>query len=235
MRSALPPLNWLRAFEATARHLSFTSAAGELGLTQAAVSKQVKLLEEHLSSRLFIRHPRSLEITRVGQSYLPIVAQAFERIASGTGQLFVRGDHDVLTVRTSIGFGALWLAPRLEGFRKQHPDIPLRIISNVWQEDDLKGRCDLDIHYGTGGWQDRDSIQLTQDELFPVCHPDLPVRSLENLRSETLIEVLGYREGWPEWLSRVGWPLDTATTCLAADTTNMAFAMMKRATDYLHL
>ncbi len=148
MRQSLPPLPWLRAFEATARHLSFTHAARELGLTQAAVSKQVKLLESRLNAALFIRHPRSLEITRVGQAYLPHDALAFDGLEAGTSALFAAGPQDGLTIRTSIGFGVLWLGPRIASFRAAHPDVALRIISNVWNERDPEGHCDLDIRYG---------------------------------------------------------------------------------------
>lgn len=230
MRESLPPLSWLRAFEATARHLSFTHAAQELALTQAAVSKQVKLLELHLGAKLFVRHARSLEITRLGQAYLPTVTQSFDALSIGTHQLFASKKSSVLTVRTSIGFGALWLAPRVWQFRTTHPDVHLRIISNVWREDDAEGHCDLDIRYGTGEWANRKSLQLTNEELFPVCHPAFlesgRLTSPADLEFQTLIEVMGYADGWSEWLSHARITFPNQPSRIAVDTTNMALAML---------
>ena len=110
MSSKLPPLTWLRAFEASARHLSFTSAAAELGLTQAAVSKQIKLLEHYLHEPLFQRKPRSLVLTKIGAAYLPKVRDSFERLAAGTEEVFGRRRDEVLTVRVAAGFSVNWRA-----------------------------------------------------------------------------------------------------------------------------
>ena len=112
----LPPLAWLRAFEVSARHLSFTSAAQELNLSQAAVSKQIKLLELQLREPLFLRFPRSLSLTKAGEAFLPKVQDAFERLAAGTNEVFGQRRADVLTVRVAVGFGVQWLARRLPDF-----------------------------------------------------------------------------------------------------------------------
>ena len=131
----LPPLPWLRAFEVSARHLSFTSAARELGLSQAAVSKQIKLLELKLGEPLFFRFPRSLGLTKAGEAFLPKVQDAFERLSAGASEVFGPRRADVLTIRCAVGFAVNWLAPRLPDFMARHPDIALRLISSVWNED----------------------------------------------------------------------------------------------------
>jgi LysR family transcriptional regulator, glycine cleavage system transcriptional activator len=104
MTRKLPPLTWLRAFEASARSRSFTQAATELNLTQAAISKQVKLLELYLREQLFIRNPRSLELTKTGAAYLPKVRDSFDRLAAGTHEVFGRRRSEILTVRCAVGF-----------------------------------------------------------------------------------------------------------------------------------
>ena len=132
MPPKMPPLVWLRAFEAAARHLSFTQAASELNLTQAAVSKQVKLLEHHLHESLFERLPRSLVLTRVGAAYLPKVQDAFDRLATGTMEVFGNRKSELLTVRAPVGYAVNWLAARLPRFASVHPATGIRIVSSVW-------------------------------------------------------------------------------------------------------
>nr|AHK13956.1 LysR family transcriptional regulator [Pseudomonas sp. A9] len=125
MKKRLPPLNWLRAFEASARHLNFTLAATELNLTQAAISQQVKGLESQLGTTLFKRLARGLELTDAGQAYMPVVHEAIERLIAATDELFGQGRKRYLTIRVNLVFFTTWLAARLGGFREQHPDIGL--------------------------------------------------------------------------------------------------------------
>ncbi|WP_040306407.1 LysR substrate-binding domain-containing protein [Ahrensia sp. R2A130] len=206
MADRLPPLNWLRAFEATARHLSFTQAAAELGLSQVAVSKQVKQLEEHLGDRLFIRHPRSLEPTKTADAYLPKVRDAFDKLRDGTREVFGRRRGKALAVRSSIGFSVAWLAPRLPQFRALHPDIDIRITSSIWNEADLRGEFDLDIRYGIGDWPGAVAHQLTWETIQPLCAPHMVERLREpsDLADQDLIHVLGYERGWATWLRAAG-------------------------------
>jgi LysR family transcriptional regulator, glycine cleavage system transcriptional activator len=202
----LPPLTWLRAFEAAARHLSFTQAAVELNVTQAAISKQVKSLELHLRHQLFIRRPRSLQLTKTGEAYLPKVHDAFERLAIGTREVFGRRRAQALTVRCTVSFAVNWLAPRLPDFLARHPGKPVRIISSVWNDVLDKDLFDLDIRYGTGPWPGYSSHRLTWEHIFPLCAPDLPanapqLRSPDDLCHHVLLHVLGYQEGWGLWLN----------------------------------
>ena len=119
----MPPLTWLRAFEASARHLSFTNAAAELNLTQAAISKQVKLLEHHLREPLFERLPRSLTLTKAGAAYLPKVHDAFERLSAGTAEVFGGRRLGILSVRAPVGYAITGSPP---GCRGSSPRIPRR-------------------------------------------------------------------------------------------------------------
>lgn len=228
MQPSFPPLNWLRAFEASARHLSFTQAAAELNLTQAAISKQVKSLELHLRHRLFVRHPRSLELTKSGEAYLPKVHDAFERLAIGTREVFGRRSDEALTVRSAVSFSVNWLAERLPDFLSRYPGKNVRIISSVWNGVFDKDLFDLDIQYGTGHWPGYTSHRLTWESITPLCAPDLlhrtpPLKSFEDLRHQTLLHVLGYQEGWGTWLNAAGATSVDPGQGLQVDTSLMAF------------
>ncbi len=223
----LPPLPWLRAFEVSARHLSFTSAAGELGLSQAAVSKQIKLLELKLGEPLFHRFPRSLGLTKAGEAFLPKVQDAFERLAAGTSEVFGPRRSDVLTIRCAIGFAVNWLAPRLPDFIARNPGTSLRLISSVWNEDTSSNAFDLDIRYGDGNWPGVKSERLTRESLQPLCSPALlktgRLRTPSDLVNHTLIHVLGYKEGWALWLKKAGVKPSPTIPALQFDTSLMAF------------
>lgn len=208
MRADLPPLTWLRAFEAAARALSFTGAAVELNLTQAAVSKHVKALELHLHQPLFVRRPRSLELTKSGEAYLPKVQDALERLAQGTREVFGRRRSPALTLRCAVSFAVNWLAARLPAFLDAHPEAQVRVISSVWNDPFDKDAFDLDIQYGTGDWPGFSSCRLTHDTITPLCSPALAsrmaLRTADDLRHHRLLHVMGYQEGWGVWLSAAG-------------------------------
>lgn len=227
--NALPPPAWLHTFDEAARHLSFTAAAETLNLSQAAVSKQIKLLELHLGEPLFHRLPRSLKLTRAGEAYVPKVRDAFERLTTGTGEVFGRKRGDVLTIRAAIGFAANWLAPRLPDFLALHPKIRLRITSSIWNEAEASA-FDLDIRYGDGNWPGLTSERLTREHLFPVCSPALlasgnSLREPSDLSVHRLIHVLGYRDGWAQWLKAAGLPAQSGKPDLQFDTSLMALEM----------
>jgi LysR family transcriptional regulator, glycine cleavage system transcriptional activator len=206
MSPRFPPLPWLRAFEASARHLSFTDAATELHLTQAAISKQVKLLEHFLREPLFHRKPRSLVLTKIGAAYLPKVRDAFERLAGGTEEVFGNRRSEMLCLRAPAAFSVHWLAARLPGFYRQHPETPLRLVSSVWNEEFDKERFDLDIRYGDGRWPGFHSDQLTWESLVPVCAPSVAAQmhTPADIAHQPLLHVLGYEEGWAAWLRAAG-------------------------------
>ena len=209
MKKRLPPLNWLRSFEASARHLNFTQAAVELHMTQAAVSQQIKGLETKLGCALFIRLPRGLELTDAGRAYIPGVRESIEKLALVTDEVFGKERSHTLTVRVNLVFFNTWLAPRLANFRAQYPYIDLRFTSNIWVAGQDK-EADIEIRYGKGVWEGFASDRLTWDDLIPVCSPvllngQLPPADPEDLDNYTLLHVIGYEEGWGYWLNQLGY------------------------------
>lgn len=228
MARRIPHLTWLRAFEASARHLSFTNAAIELNLTQAAISKQVKLLEQYLREPLFERKPRSLVLTKVGAAYLPKVRDSFERLAAGTEEVFGNRRSEVLTVRAPVGYSVSWIAPRLRSFFDANPGIGLRLVSSVWGDDFDRERFDLDIQYGSGKWPGFSVQRLTWEVIEPVCAPQLlegkhPIRKPSDLENHCLLHVLGYEEGWGTWLRHAKAERVNAGQGLQFDTSLLAF------------
>src|ERR1700682_1148081 len=173
MRQRLPPLNALKAFEAAARHESFTRAAEELFVTQGAVSHQVKALEGELGVKLFNRERQRLIITDAGRDYLTVLRDAFDRIAVGTERLLQRQSSGVLTVSASPDFAAKWLVSRLGRFAKQHPSIDLRVSATLHHVDFAREDVDLAVRHGDGNWPGLDVARLSAEELFAVCSPKL--------------------------------------------------------------
>jgi LysR family transcriptional regulator, glycine cleavage system transcriptional activator len=206
----LPPLPWLRAFEAAARHSSFTLAAAELNLTQAAVSHQVRSLEKHLGVVLFERLPRNLRLTEIGAAYLPPLRRSFDDLASATAGLFGPVGKRTLTVRAPTSFAALWLAPRIERFMQRWPDVSIRISSVVWAHSPSDTPADIDIRFGDGTWTGFTTEVLLRSAAVAVCHPghvqsDDPKERLEHLlKSYPAIHVTGYEDLWQRLVKPYG-------------------------------
>ena len=173
MSKRLPPLNALRAFEAAGRHLSFTKAAEELYVTQAAISHQIKGLEEYLGIPLFRRLNRALLLTEAGQHYLPSVSQALEDLRKATDQLYQRDAVGVLTVTLLPSFAARWLVPRLGRFRQAHPDIEIRIAPTLETIDFAQDDVDIAIRYGHGSYPGLRCERFMSEDIYPVCSPEL--------------------------------------------------------------
>ena len=173
MARRLPPLNALRAFEAAARHLSFTKAADELNVTQAAISHQVKALEERLGLCLFRRLNRALLLTDAGQGFLPPLREAFDRMAEATERLHSHDARRALTITTLPSIAAKWLVPRLGRFRESHPDIDVRIDASLHLTDFARENVDVALRYGRGRWDGMRSDRLMTEDFFPVCSPAL--------------------------------------------------------------
>ena len=208
MPRRLPPLNALKAFEAAARHESFTRAAEELNVTQGAVSHQVKALEAVLGLALFTREPRRLVITQAGRDYLNIVRDALDRIAVGTDQLLQRQSSGILTVSTSPNFASKWLVHRLGRFAEQHPAIDLRIGAALHHIDFSREDVDVAVRHAESPDAGLDCQRLYEEELFPVCSPalldaDLPLRSPADLTRLTLLH-LDNRQDWLKWFKAAG-------------------------------
>jgi LysR family glycine cleavage system transcriptional activator len=209
MARRLPSLNALKAFEAAARHESFTKAAQELCVTQGAVSHQVKALEAELGFRLFQRERQRLAITEAGRSYLEVVRDAFDRLAAGTERLLQRQSTGVLTVSTSPNFAAKWLVHRLGRFAERHPGVDLRVSASMQHVDFAREDVDLAIRHGDGRWPGLHVTQLCAEVLFPVCSPQLlndprrPLRTPSDLARHELVH-LDRRDDWDKWLRAAG-------------------------------
>jgi len=225
MRPDLPPLTWLRAFEAAARTLSFTHAASELHLTQAAISKHVRSLEHHLHQPLFHRRPRALELTKSGAAYLPKVQDALHRLAIGTQEVFGQRRTNVLTIRCAVSFAVNWLTPRLPEYLERYPGKSIRLLSSVWNEPFDAEDIDLDIQYGLGNWPGCISHRLTRELITPLCAPGSKMTSPDDLRHWRLLHVLGYHEGWGLWLKAAGLSDIDPGSGLHLDTSLSAFEL----------
>jgi LysR family transcriptional regulator, glycine cleavage system transcriptional activator len=213
MTARLPSLNGLRAFEAAARHLSFTQAASELNVTQTAISHQIRRLEEELGLRLFIRKNRALALTPQARDYLPGVRAAFNDLRLATDRLLRKGDDNILTVSTLASLAAKWLLPRLTAFQEAHPGIDVRITTSTALVEFKNGDVDAAIRYGRGHWPGLRAEWLMADEVFPVCSPELlagkrPLRTPEDLRDHVLLHTSSNSDDWRQWLTAAGLPSD---------------------------
>lgn len=208
MKRRLPSLNALRAFEAAARHLSFTRAADELSVTQAAISHQVKALEDQIGMPLFQRRNRQLILTDAGQSLLPDLTDAFDRMDAALARTKRRDEAGLLTVATMDSLATAWLMPRLSRFRERYQDIDIRIATADAPVDYDRAGIDIGIRYGRGTWPGIKAIELMNEEIFPVCSPKLLERGhkLEtpsDLRHFTLIHD-DMKQDWAMWLQAAG-------------------------------
>lgn len=204
----LPPLNALKAFEAAARNLSFTRAADELFVTQAAVSHQVKALEEFLGVKLFLRRNRALLLTAEGQTYYLELKEIFNHILQATERLKNASSRGQLTISLPPSFAILWFVPRLSRFRDSYPDIDVRIRAVDEVDGSLTEDVDVAIYYGAGKWPGLKAFKLHNEYLLPVCSPLLlngkkPLREPRDLLNHTLLHD-ETRNAWKDWFRLVG-------------------------------
>ena len=206
MKRQLPPLNWLRTFEAAARHLSFTGAGRDLNMTQSAVSQQIKSLEGYLGRPLFFRRARALELTQTGLSYLPVVRDAFRTLTHGT-RAITRTTTDVLRVQCNLTFAIHWLAPRLSALRAQHPDVQLDISTELWEPRDIAEGVDIEIRYSLRPSDTVPAEILHRDFYYPVCAPGYPV-TLDTLHQQPLFDCSNMMGTWAVWAEEQSlyWP-----------------------------
>ncbi len=227
-RSQLP-LNALRAFEAAARHLSFTRAGLELHVTQAAISHQVKQLEGVLGVALFRRLPRGLALTEEGEALLPVLTDAFHRIA-GTLDRFEGGRlREALTVGAVGTFVTGWLLPRLPEFRAAHPFVDLRLLTNNNRVDLAGEGLDYAIRFGDGAWHGTDAVRLFDAPLSALCAPALAerLRQPADLDRETLL--CSYRaDEWARWFIAAGLPCPAIRGFVFDSSLTMAEAAARR-------
>ncbi|MDR5011064.1 LysR family transcriptional regulator [Agrobacterium tumefaciens] len=199
------PLNGLRAFEASARHLSFTRAAIELCVTQAAVSQQVKGLEKRLGVSLFQRLPRGLKITAEGEALLPTVTNSFDQMAITLDRIEAGQVRELLFLGVVGTFAVGWLLPRLREFQKRHPFIDVRVSTNNNRVDMAAEGLDFAIRFGQGSWHGTDAFRLFEAPLSPLCTPKLAgtLKSPADLADATLLR--SYRsDEWATWFAAAG-------------------------------
>jgi LysR family transcriptional regulator, glycine cleavage system transcriptional activator len=216
-RFNLPPLDLIRGFEAAARNLSFTKAADELLITQSAVSRQIRALEEHLGVSLFERRPRTLALTEHGRTLQRAAAELLERLQQVTDGLKTERSAPQLAVTTTNGFASLWLIPRLRSFTTRYPSIDVRISATYDMLNLERSLVDVAVRYCRDDKAPPGAVRLFGEDLLPVCSPALlqtpgrPLRGVEDLRHHTLlymdeIGAVGTWLEWGTWLAAHGHP-----------------------------
>ncbi|MEM6304527.1 MAG: transcriptional regulator GcvA [Pseudomonadota bacterium] len=217
MSDRLPPLTALRAFDAAARHMSFARAAAELNVTPAALSFQIKSLEEHLGAPLFRRLNRAVELTQAGQALAPGAQSGFEALGTAWRAALRTQDLQGLTVTAGPAFTAKWLAPRLFDFAQAHPEIELRFSASLRIMDFNRDSIDVAIRFGEGPDDGLYSLPLADEWVMPVMLPELAARytTLEALEEAVLIhdmsiDFLRPKSDWKAWFAAMGRDVDTS-------------------------
>jgi LysR family transcriptional regulator, glycine cleavage system transcriptional activator len=172
-RQTLPPLNALRAFEAAARHLSLSLAANELNVTPAAISHQVRLLEDHIGLRVFERNGRGILLTDAGAAGLNDLREAFAHLSAAMNAIGSLGETGALSVSVAPSFAGKWLLPRLDSFEREHPEIDVHVSASMQLADFARDRVDVAVRYGAGGYPDLFFEKLLTETVIPVCSPEL--------------------------------------------------------------
>lgn len=204
-RNALPALDLLVGFESAARHLSFTKAGEELYLTQSAVSRQIKELEDQLGVVLFQRRHRALALTEAGHQFYAAAAQALSTMRAATDRLRAQTGRKALSVTTTHSFAALWLIPRLAGFTREHPGVDVRITAETKVQDLERDGLDLALRHGPASLAGPNAIRLFGEKVFPVCSPRLlkkkPLKKPADLRNHVLLQYddPDGRHPWLHW------------------------------------
>jgi LysR family transcriptional regulator, glycine cleavage system transcriptional activator len=204
-RNAIPPLDLLVGFESAARHLSFTNAGEELYLTQSAVSRQIKELEDQLGLPLFQRRHRALALTEAGHQFYAAAAQALSTMRAAAERLRSQTGRKALSVTTTHSFASLWLIPRLAGFTREHPGVDVRITADIKMQDLERDGLDLALRHGPASLAGPNAVRLFGEKVFPVCSPKLlkkkPLQKPADLRNHVLLQYddPDVRHPWLHW------------------------------------
>ena len=195
-------LNWLKTFEAAARLSGFSAAARELGLTQVAVSQQIKSLETKLGHDLFVRQARKVRLTEAGKAYLPSVREGLEKLSQATYGLFGSDIGRTIVVRASIAV-FIWLSPRLNEFYQQYPNIKLKFVTSLWPDPVDDQKVDLDIVLLSSNKQSDPSEKLSDEFIVPVCGQQTSKRvsSIHDLRDLEPIHIVGFDDHWSRYMN----------------------------------
>lgn len=204
----LPHVTWLRAFDAAARHSSFSAAADELSLTPAAISQQIKLLEQHLGVQLFTRLPRGVSLTDTGHAYAQPIRKSFADMQGATEGLFDTNRKRTVRVHASISYAALVVAPQLAAFHQICPGVDVRLTTAVWTDHLADGPIDVEIRYGHGDWAERDIRHLGHRFGHVVCHPDYAASFGDDLTFAALaadaVQIIGSELDWSQMAEHFG-------------------------------
>jgi LysR family glycine cleavage system transcriptional activator len=204
-RQQLPPLEWIRVFEAAARLGSFTAAANELGLTQAAVSQRIRNLELHLGAQLFNRQARGVILSTQGESWLPHVEAALAQLLHSAANLFEQPRRKI-TIAASGSVIELWIVPRLREVARRLPHVQLSLETIQHLPDYERLEADFEIRFGAGNWPGREARQLFAEELAPVASPVLLSEASKHWHDRPRIATSGPRVGWRDWANAMGEP-----------------------------
>jgi|OM-RGC.v1.006370014 LysR family glycine cleavage system transcriptional activator len=209
LRKKIPPLNSLKSFEAAARHCSFRNAADELFVSVSAISHQIKQLEHVLNVELFIRKTRSVELTKIGKQYYPILRDAFDKIAEGTSLILKPTQSDVLTIQLYSTLAIRWIIPRLPDFQSKYPDISVRLHTSQFDVDFTKSDVDACVKIGSRAANGLHYSYLFSSDVFPVCSPNIltgkdQLSRPEQLNDFTILQVYPSHRDWYIWLDEVG-------------------------------
>jgi len=226
MSYRLPPLPWLRAFEASARRGSFASAADELGLTSAAVSHQMRSLEQELGYPLFERLPRGLRLTDLGKAYLVPVRQAFSELSISTLSIFGPEGETTLNVRVPVSFAVLWMTARLTRFATAHPGIRLRLFSAIWADALPADKTDVDIRFGYGNWPGSAAQLLVNDPIVLVTAPGSRIKSVRDIGSAEMVQIMGVESDWLHLYEAAGMELPKGGAGISVDTSHAALEIV---------
>lgn len=199
----LPPLPYLAAFESAARHESFTSAADELCVTQSAISRQIRLLEESLGCALFNRSHKAVTLTSEGRKFQRAVTAALELLATSAYELKVKRSSSV-TVAVDLAIASFWLIPKLPQFRAAHPEIIVHVDASDEDTHRIGEGVDVAIQFGDGYWPGCNARFLLEEEIFPVCSPAFlakqpALNSPDDLLAATLIHFETHHWDWMDW------------------------------------
>lgn len=217
----IPPLSAVRVFEAAARHLNFTRAAEELAMTQAAVSYQIRMIEDRLGTALFVRSGRRVSLSSAGQRLAPQISAAFDLLDEAFGKVR-ESETGVLTISAAPGIAAGWLGPRLARFQIARPDIAIRLLATHELADFTHGEVDVGVRIGQGVWPGLRAVELFPAEFTPMCSPAYLERAGPFDHPASLLDVLRMNSDdiwWRAWFTQVGVeiPADFARKSLHVD------------------
>lgn len=226
-------LNWLRSFEAAARLLSFTAASHEIGLTQTAISQHIKALETQLDAKLFIRRPKSLQLTDAGKAYLVTVRDALDMLDMSATGLFGPRSTQTITVRASMAF-TMWLSAQLQEFLDEHPDTSVKLITSIWKSSSDQQPVDVDIILAPQDNKRSDLQLLSSEMLVPIISVEVgpTIKSPNDLLKHSPIHIMGFDDHWGRYLAANGLSVENTTGRVATDTSTAAIEMVSKGLCY---